>query len=85
MAFKQSGPVSELSVDTLAEFLVSKGIRNLLAAEFRRNLVSGSVFLKLTEEDLKELAPLIGERVQLREILKQCRAVRFKSASLFTF
>ena len=63
-------------MDGVAEFLVSKGVRHVLAAEFRRNLVSGAVFLKLTEEDLKELAPLIGERVQLREILKQCRAVR---------
>ena len=76
MAFKQSGRVSDLSVEGMADYLLSEGVRNTLVAEFKRNLVSGAAFLQLTEEDLKELVPLIGERVLLRQLLRQCKAVR---------
>ena len=33
------------------------------------------IFLNLTEEDLKELAPAIGDRIGLRRILEQARKV----------
>ncbi len=78
MAFKRSGRVSDLSEEGMAEYLMSRGVRHVLAAEFRRNLVTGEAFLQMTEDDLKELAPLIGERVLVRQIQKQCKlAVSF--------
>ena len=40
---------------------------------FETNRVSGNAFLRLTEDDLRELAPLIGERTNVRELLKQSK------------
>ena len=36
--------------------------------DLRSNGISGSVFLQLTSEELKELAPRIADRVALRQI-----------------
>ena len=41
------------------------------------NLVCGQTFLALTEDDLKELVPVIGDRVRVREVLQRERKVIF--------
>ncbi len=42
---------------------------------FDENRVTRAAFLQLTEDDLKELVPLIGERTLVRELLKQSKQV----------
>lgn len=75
MAFKQSSNLAQFSVEDLAEYLLDHGIRTGLVVDFRRNVVNGAAFLQLTEEDLKELVPLLGERVLIRQLLKQSKLV----------
>ena len=77
MAFKLSGNVSQYSVEDLAQYLLDREVRTGLVVNFRKNLVNGAAFLQLTEEDLKELVPLVGERVLIRQLLKQSKLVCF--------
>ena len=67
--------VPEFTIDELAEFLSERSVREEVIENFRKNKISGGVFLVLTEEDLKELVPLIGERTEIRALLKQRKVV----------
>ncbi len=60
------------------EYLEDKGVSGEVVENFRRNRVTGAAFLQLTrtEDDLRELVPLIGERTVVRELLKQSKPVR---------
>ncbi len=58
----------------MADYLVAKGIRGVLADKLKMHLVSGKAFLQMKEDDLKELAPLIGERALLRQIQEENKA-----------
>ena len=77
MASVQSGGVCDFSVEDLAEYLLLRKVRTGLVNNFKTNLVNGAAFLQLTEEDLKELVPLVGERVLIRQLLKQSKLVCF--------
>ena len=67
---------AEMDTEDLADFLLSKGICSEVADNFLKNQINGQAFLKLTQEDLKELAPLIGIRTQVRDILKDLTKVK---------
>lgn len=67
--------VSQLTVDELKDFLLQKGIDEEVVCDFQRNRVSGQSFVELTEEDLKELVPLVGVRTTIRRILQECQRV----------
>lgn len=64
-------PLSNYDVDELSDFLLDEGVAIDTAKEFERNKIGGKAFLNLTEEDLKELVPLIGLRASIRDILKK--------------
>ena len=64
------------SISELKEYLVEKGVSADAVENFEKNQVSGSVFLKLTEEDLRELVPLIGVRAGIRDLIKEHQKVR---------
>ena len=59
-----------LDCQEFGEFLTAEGIHEDVVSLFVTNRVNGSTFLKLSEDDLKELIPTIGDRVIVREILK---------------
>ena len=42
-----------------------------MASKFESNCIDGDSFMKLNDEDLKELVPLLGVRTKIREILKE--------------
>lgn len=63
-----------MDVDAVAELLAGKGISSEVIESFRINRISGEALLKLSEEDLKELAPLIGERIEVRAIIESYRS-----------
>lgn len=65
----------------LQAFLLEKRICSEIASNFVTNRVSGSAFLKLTEEDLKDLVPIIGVRTEIRDILSQVCQVIFSFQS----
>lgn len=47
----------------------------LVAEAFQANLINGEAFLELSEEDLKELLPVIGDRILVRKPLKKLHEV----------
>ena len=53
----------------LEEYLVEKGIAVEVARNFKLNLVTGKSFFTLSEEDIKELVPLIGMRPKIRSLI----------------
>ena len=66
---------SDYTIDELAKFLLERGVCEEVIDNFKKNQVSGRVFLVLTEDDLKELVPIIGQRTEIRAILKQSKLV----------
>jgi len=52
--------LSSSSIEEVKEYLLDNGIDDEIVDNFRRNKVDGSALVKLTEEDVKELVPLVG-------------------------
>ena len=73
MAYMTS--LEDFTVDELEDYLEDKGVSEDVVRNFGRNRISGAAFLRLTEDDLRELVPLIGERTSVRELLKQSKQV----------
>ena len=70
------GTFASLSVEELKAFLLEEGICSEIVSNFVTNRVSGSAFLKLTEEDLRDLVPIIGVRTEIRDILSRvCQVI----------
>ncbi len=67
--------LAEFTVDQLVEYLENKDVSDDVLRNFQRNRVTGAAFLRLMEDDLRELVPLIGERTDVRELLKQSKQV----------
>ena len=63
--------MEEYSCTELSDYLLDEGICQSVAEAFFDNNITGKAFLALTELEVKELAPKIGERVKLREILSK--------------
>ena len=55
--------------------MAEEGIHEDIIAAFVANRICESTFLKLNEEDLKELIPLIGDRIRVRELQNKAREV----------
>ena len=60
--------------DEFAEFLRRKGLHDVIDS-IATNRIDSGLFLNLTGNDLKELAPVIGDRICLRKILEEARKV----------
>ena len=76
-----------LTIDEFAEHLVEEGIEDEVVKTFEENRFSGAVFLQLQEDDLKELVPVIGDRVKVRQLLREATQVGssvYKLTKLYT-
>ena len=60
----------------LKHLVLEKGLHEDVVATIISNKICSETFLNLTEIDLKELAPTIGDRIRLRNILEETRKVR---------
>ena len=60
-----------LNVEELSEHLVEKGVHEDVSATFKSNRIGGKVFLKLPDENLKELIPTVGEKALVKELLEE--------------
>ena len=60
-----------LNASELGKFLAGHGIDEETVQNFIRHEVCGDAFSKLTEKDFKELVPLTGIRVQMRELRRK--------------
>ena len=69
--------VKVLNCEDFGHFLEAKGVYEDVVSTFVNNRICGRTFLTLTEDDLKELVPIIGDRVYIRELLQRERKVMF--------
>ena len=72
-----------MGVDDFCDYL-EKGFHSDIVMSFHRNRMSGATFLELSEDDLKDLVPVIGDRVTVRRLLVELREVQCHIASYFT-
>ena len=67
--------IEPLSHDDFADFLLERNFHEDLISLFVSQRITGTAFLRLSEEDLKELIPIIGDRVLVRELLRECQVL----------
>jgi len=75
--------IAEYDCQQLSDYLLSSGIREECAAAFTDNMINGEAFFSLSEEDLKELLPVIGDRILIRKLLKKLSEVSLCLKSSF--
>ena len=63
--------VEQLTVSDLFDFLEDSGISAQITNAILENDVGGKELLCLSEEEIKELAPKIGDRVKLRSLISK--------------
>ena len=61
----------KLDAQEFADFLLERGVHEDAAAAFLSNRISGENFLSISEDDLKDLLPVIGDRITVRKILQE--------------
>ena len=66
--------VENYDCQQLSDYLLSSGIREEVTEAFQAN-INREAFLYLSEEDLKELLPVIGNRILIRKLLKKLHEV----------
>jgi len=65
----------EWDSDDFAAFLTSEGLHDDVVTKIIDNRVTSALFIELSEDDLKELAPVIGDRMALRKVLERAKKV----------
>lgn len=65
--------VRQLTCNEFSEYLTREGVHEEIIAKFSDNRICGETFCDLTEEDLKELLPVVGDRVRIRRLLKEAK------------
>ena len=63
--------MEKLDAQEFADFLLERGVHEDAAAAFLSNRISGENFLSISEDDLKDLLPVIGDRITVRKILQE--------------
>lgn len=70
-------PVSEMTCNDFTDFLMKEGFHeDIISRSFSSNRICGASFCSLTEEDLKELLPVIGDRARVRKLLQDVKEVK---------
>lgn len=72
---KPRGELEGLDCAGFSEFLIGEGFHDDVVAAFSSNRICGHTFVQLTEDDLKELLPVIGNRVRIRKLLNELHQV----------
>ena len=67
--------MEKLSCIELSDSLLKNGISRSVVDNFTTNEVTGECFILLTEMEIKELAPRIGDRVKLRQLITKNQQV----------
>ena len=57
------------SVEELSEFLMSKELDDDIVETLSRNKIGGKEFIALTGDLLREMFPIIGERLKVKELI----------------
>lgn len=67
--------IMSMDIIEFCSWLEEKELDGEIVQRFSKNKICGCTYLGLTEEDLKELLPVIGERVHVRQLLKEIKQV----------
>lgn len=62
--------IGELNCVDFSDFLVKEGFHEDVVSAFTANRICGQTFIEMTDEDIKELLPVIGDRIRIRKLLK---------------
>lgn len=65
--------IRDLTCSKFSEYLTREGVHEEVIEMFLCNRICGETFCDLNEEDLKELLPVVGDRVRIRRLLKEMR------------
>ena len=63
-----------MSKDDLCSYLERQDLEKEAVDTIRSNRISGAAFLELTPEHLKELFPVVGDRISVNKILQKVKA-----------
>ena len=66
--------VAKYDCQELSHYLLFNGMRQEIGEVFQANMINSDTF-SLSEEDLKELLPVIRDRALVRKLLKKLREV----------
>lgn len=68
--------IETMNCDDLVNFLEKENVHEDVISAFIKNRICGQVFLNLSNDELKELIPVIGDRVCVRGIIEKiCKVV----------
>ena len=65
--------VSKMSKEDLCDYLNTKGLDLEAIDTVKQNRLSGATFLELSKEHLKELFPVIGDRIAVSKLLESLK------------
>ena len=81
--------IRDLTVDGVCDFLDQQLGEDIVAREtieeFKENRINGEAFVELTDEELTELVPKIGERKAIKRIIDRPQKEKTKVCYFFLF
>ena len=69
--------VKTMSVEEFGDFLQQKNLPEDVISIISDNELTGLDFLSLTDEQIKELFPVMGRRLMILRLIKQAKEVSF--------
>lgn len=73
MASYEVERVAKMSREELCDYLDGKGLDPEAVDTVRQNRLSGATFLELSKEHLKELFPVVGDRIAVSKLLESLK------------
>jgi len=70
--------VKDLDSTDLGQYLTEQGLHEDAVATIVDNRISGELFMDLTGEDLKDMFPIVGDRMSVHKILQNIQQVASK-------
>lgn len=70
--------IQSFSKDELTKYLEDKGLEREVIDTIKKNRITGATFMELTPEHLKELLPVIGDRIALSKIINELKGTQTK-------
>ena len=77
MMTRMMSDIRELTCSEFSEYLMREGVHEAVIELFSHNRICGETFCDLNEEDLKELLPVVGDRVHISRLLNDAIEVWF--------
>lgn len=73
MASNEVDRVAKMSKDELCDYLKCKDLDPEAVETVKQNRLSGATFLELSKEHLKELFPVVGDRIAVSKLLESLK------------